>query len=71
MAWVFHAAINICGTLFFPGDEPQQWWFAGAGFALAALLRLHMDQPGGSTVTFAQPKQPRTLPSLKDPTRRP
>jgi membrane protease YdiL (CAAX protease family) len=57
MAWVFHGAINLWGTLLFVGDEPLQWWFAGSVFALAALLLLRLGQPGSTPGTLTPPRR--------------
>jgi membrane protease YdiL (CAAX protease family) len=70
MAWVFHAAINLWGTLLFIGAEPLQWWFAGGVFALAALLFLRLDHSGAPPTPLDAPRPPRAMPTLKGPTRR-
>jgi len=38
LSWLFHAAGNVSGALFFIGDQSRQWWLSGAGFALLVLI---------------------------------
>lgn len=38
LSWIFHAAINVANALFFVGDQVTQWWLAGLGFAILALI---------------------------------
>jgi uncharacterized protein len=45
LAWIFHAWINISNSLFFVGDQITQWWLAGAGFALVAIVVLLVEGP--------------------------
>jgi CAAX protease family protein len=45
LAWIFHASINIANSLFFIGDQVAQWWLAGLGFALLALIVILVEGP--------------------------
>lgn len=38
LAWLFHAAINVAGSLLFVGDTPIQWWLSGVLYASVALI---------------------------------
>lgn len=38
LAWILHASVNVFGSLFFVGEQVTQWWLAGAGFAIVALV---------------------------------
>jgi membrane protease YdiL (CAAX protease family) len=38
ISWIFHAAINVTNALFFVDDQVTQWWLAGLGFAIFALI---------------------------------
>jgi membrane protease YdiL (CAAX protease family) len=43
LAWVFHASINVTNALFFVGDQVRQWWLAGLGFAILALVVVSVE----------------------------
>jgi hypothetical protein len=38
LAWIFHAAINVSGTVFAMGNIALQWWLCGLAFGAAALV---------------------------------
>jgi len=38
MAWPFHAAVNIAGSVLFIGDHARQWWLSAAVFGVTALI---------------------------------
>jgi len=38
LMWILHAMINVSGSLFFLGDQVQQWWLSGVGYALVAVI---------------------------------
>jgi membrane protease YdiL (CAAX protease family) len=37
IAWIFHASINVSGSVFFIGDQVREWWLSGAIFGLTAI----------------------------------
>jgi CAAX protease family protein len=45
LAWIFHACINVTSSLFFVGDQVTQWWLAGLGFAIFALIVVLVEGP--------------------------
>jgi len=40
LVWILHAMVNVSGGLFFVGTQVAQWWLAGAGYALVAVILL-------------------------------
>jgi membrane protease YdiL (CAAX protease family) len=38
IAWLFHAAINVSGSVLFVGDTALQWWLSGALYGIVALI---------------------------------
>jgi membrane protease YdiL (CAAX protease family) len=40
LAWLFHASINVAGSLFAIGDPVRQWWLSAAVFGVVALIVL-------------------------------
>ena len=45
LAWLFHAAINVCGSLFALPDAVRQWWLSAAVYSVAALLVVLVEGP--------------------------
>jgi membrane protease YdiL (CAAX protease family) len=45
IAWLFHAAINITGSIFFVGEPVRQWWLSGAAYGVVALIVLVIAGP--------------------------
>jgi uncharacterized protein len=45
LAWLFHAAINVAGSVFFIGDSARQWWLSGALYAVVAIVVLLVTGP--------------------------
>ncbi len=45
ITWIFHASINVSNSLFFVGDQVTQWWLAGLGFAVIALIVVLVEGP--------------------------
>jgi len=43
LAWILHAAVNTSISLFFVGDQAQEWWFAGGALAVVAIVVLIVD----------------------------
>jgi hypothetical protein len=43
--WILHAMVNVSGSLFFVGDQVQQWWLSGAGYALVAVILIVLSGP--------------------------
>jgi len=45
LMWISHAMINTSVSLFFVGDQTQEWWFAGGALAAVAIVVLMVDGP--------------------------
>lgn len=45
LMWILHAAVNASISLFFVGDQPGEWWFAGAALAAVAIIITIVDGP--------------------------
>jgi uncharacterized protein len=45
IAWLFHAAINVTGSIFFVGEPVRQWWLSGAVYGVVALIVLVVAGP--------------------------
>ena len=45
LMWILHAAVNTSVSLFFVGDQAQEWWFAGGALAAVAIVVLRVDGP--------------------------
>jgi membrane protease YdiL (CAAX protease family) len=41
--WILHAMVNTSISLFFVGDQAQEWWFAGGVLAMVAIVVLVVD----------------------------
>jgi membrane protease YdiL (CAAX protease family) len=58
LMWILHAMVNVSGSVFFVGDQVQQWWLSGAGYALVAVILVVLYGPdlAGRTAQSLAPR---------------
>ena len=45
LMWILHAMVNTSISLFFVGDQAQEWWYAGGVLSIVAIIVLLVDGP--------------------------